>query len=98
MAKKTSLDQFYTASQAAEVLSRNSGKQISSDYLRRLAKYGVLTPTKVGNMNLYPKSQVDAYVVGERGEKAGERFKQQAKQRKLNAAKKNLTWVNEGVA
>lgn len=98
MVKETSLEQFYTASQAAEVLTRNSGKQISSNYLRTLARYGILTPTKIGTMNLYPKSQVDAYVVADRGEKAAERFRQQAKQRRQNAAKKNMTRGSEMLA
>jgi hypothetical protein len=72
MSDTVDLDQFYTAKEAAEVLSRNSGKTIDPSYVRTLAKYGKLTPKKISNrLCLYPRSQVDSYVVEERGEKSG---------------------------
>ena len=97
---KVDLSEYYTASQAAQVLTKNSRKEISADYVRTLAHYGVFHPIKLTDrMNLYPRAEVDAYVVEERGEKAGERFKQQAKQRKQNAAKKNvIVWASEALA
>lgn len=77
------IEGFYTASQAAEVLSRNSGKAIKPLYVSTLARYSILHPVKVtARVNLYPRAEVDSYVVEERGEKAGERFKQQAAMRK----------------
>jgi hypothetical protein len=80
---KIDLSEYYTASQAAQVLTKNSGKEISADYIRTLAHYGVFHPIKLTDrMNLYPRREVDAYKVEERGEKAGERFKQQAAMRK----------------
>jgi hypothetical protein len=63
------LRHYYTAKEAAQVLSANSGKTIRPFYLRVLARYGVLTPIKMGAINLYPKSQVDTYRVEERGAK-----------------------------
>jgi len=65
-----SIEGFYTASQAAEVLSRNSGKAIKPLYVSTLARYGILHPVKVtARVNLYPKAEVDAYRVEERGVK-----------------------------
>lgn len=82
MSDTIDLTQFYTAKEAAEVLSRNSGKSIAPAYVRTLAKYGRLTPKKINTrLNLYPKAQVDAYVVEERGEKSG-----RAKQEKARKA------------
>ena len=81
MADTIDLDQYYTAKEAAEVLSRNSGKTIDPAYIRTLAKYGKLTPKRIhSHLSLYPKAQVDAYVVEERGEKSGRA--KQAKARK----------------
>jgi hypothetical protein len=68
----TDLENYYTPQQAAEVLSRNSGKRVDAAYVRILARYGKLTPLKINSrLSLYPRSQVDAYVVEERGEKSG---------------------------
>ena len=50
--------------------------------MRTLASYGKFHPRKVGNVKMYPKHEVDAYRVEARGEKAGERFKREAAQRK----------------
>jgi len=73
MSDKIDLDQYYTASQAAEVLSKNSGKAIDPAYVRMLVKYGKLTPKAINSrLNLYPKAQVDAYVVEDRGVRAAE--------------------------
>jgi activator of HSP90 ATPase len=77
MTDKIDLDQFYTAKEAAEVLSRNSGKTISPAYVRILAGYRNWPVKKISErMQLYPKNLVDGYVVEDRGEKSG-RAKQQ---------------------
>ncbi|GCE26344.1 hypothetical protein KDA_18280 [Dictyobacter alpinus] len=82
MTDKIDLEQYYTAKDAAEVLSRNSGKEIDPAYIRTLAKYGKFTPKKINNrLSLYPKSQVDAYVVEERGEKSGRAKQEKARTR-----------------
>jgi hypothetical protein len=74
------LEQFYTAKEAAEVLSRNSGKSIDPAYIRTLAKYGKFTPKKINSrLSLYPRSQVDTYIVEERGEKSGRAKQAKAK-------------------
>jgi hypothetical protein len=72
MADIVNLEQYYTAAEAAEVLSRNSGKKIDAAYVRMLAKYGKLHPKRINSrLNLYPKFEVESYVVEERGEKSG---------------------------
>lgn len=74
---------YYTAAQAAKVLSVNSGRKISAQYVRQLARYGKLHPVKVSEtLNLYPKYEVDAYRVEERGEKAARSARTRAKKRK----------------
>ncbi len=70
MSKAINLALYYTAAEAAEVISRNSGKLVSPTYMRNLARYGVITTVKVGHSNLYLKTDVDKYKVEARGEKA----------------------------
>jgi hypothetical protein len=71
MPDRIDLDQYYTAKEAAVVLTKNSGKKIDASYVRMLAKYGKLTPRRINTrLNLYPKAEVDAYVVEDRGEKS----------------------------
>lgn len=91
MPDRIDLEQYYTASQAAEVLSRNSGKPIDPSYVRMLVKYGKLTPKKINSrLNLYPKSEVDSYIVEDRGTRAAQAAIKKAggpsKRRKKNAA------------
>jgi hypothetical protein len=77
------LSQYYTAGEAAAVLSRNSKKDIKPAYVRKLALYGILTPLKINDRyNLYPKAEVDAYRVEERGAKLEHRREARAKQSK----------------
>jgi hypothetical protein len=59
---------YYTPDQAAAKLTANSGKPISKDYLRSLVRDGVLHPRKIGNVNMYPRLEVDPYRVRARGE------------------------------
>lgn len=67
-----SLDDWYTASAAAEVLTRNSRKKVRPDYLRSLARQGVIRTKKIGARTmLYLKADVDGYIVEARGKKAG---------------------------
>jgi hypothetical protein len=73
MTDRIDLDQYYTAKEAAVVLSKNSGKDIKVPYIRVLARYGKLTPKRINaRLNLYPKAQVDDYVVEDRGVRAAE--------------------------
>ncbi len=72
MPDMVNLEQYYTAKEAADVLSRNSGKKIDAAYIRTLARYGKFHPKKINSrLQLYPKVEVDSYVVEDRGEKSG---------------------------
>ena len=73
MPDRIDLEQYYTAKEAADVLSRNSGNDIDPSYVRSLVKYGKLTPKRINSrLNLYPKSQIDSYIVEDRGVRAAE--------------------------
>src|SRR5439155_5228123 len=70
----------YTARQAAEILSRNSGRAVSPDLVKKLGQSGVIRSIKVHyNLNLYNKEDVNAYKVEERGAKAARAAKDRAK-------------------
>jgi hypothetical protein len=69
MASKVNWNDYYTPEEAAERLTKNSGKPVPKDYLRTLIRYGIFTPAKLGNINMYLKREVDKYVVEERGDK-----------------------------
>lgn len=74
------IDDWYTAGRAAEVLSKKSRRAVRPDYLRSLARLGKITTKKIGERTtLYLKKDVDAYIVEERGEKSGRAKRQQAK-------------------
>ncbi len=67
-------EDYLTASQAAEILSKNSGKRVSPAYVRKLAQYGKLTPKPITNrLSLYLKSEVERYVIEDRGGKHEQR-------------------------
>ena len=80
--KHVSWDDYYSPEEAAARLSANSGRPISKDYLRSLARYGVLNPRKLGNMNMYLKTEIDPYVV----ERQGEKLKAERRTSKKHAA------------
>lgn len=65
------LSKFYSAAQAAEVLTENSGHTVRPDYLRVLVAIGLLEPIKVAGRSLYSKEAVDSYVVREKRRKSG---------------------------
>ncbi|SRR5712692_1636661 len=74
------LAEWYSASVAAERLSRNSGKTIKPSYPRKLAEYGKIRAIRISDRaSLYYKPDVDAYIVEERGEKSGRAQRQRAK-------------------
>lgn len=77
------LTDWYSASQAAAIISKNSKKAVSTDYLRKLAEYGKLKKLKFGDRgNLYWKADVDQYRVEERGIKSARAKKAKAKESK----------------
>lgn len=74
------LSEWYSASAAAERLSRNSGKDIKPSYPRKLAEYGKIRSVKISDRSsLYYKPDVDNYIVEDRGEKSGRAKRQSAK-------------------
>lgn len=84
------LEDWYTPADAAKRLSANSGKEIDVSYVRTLARYGKIEVLRIGTqMRLYKKSDVDSYIVEERGDKAGRVKRQKAvessKQRAVNS-------------
>ncbi len=72
--------EWYDAAQAADRLTRNSGKPIDHSYVRTLARYGKIRSLKLGSRaSLYYKEDVDHYIVEERGEKSARARRQAAK-------------------
>lgn len=64
------LEDWLTAAQAAEIISRNSDKDISSAYVRQLARYGKLRPRHITNrLSLYKRDEVEKIIVEDRGGK-----------------------------
>lgn len=62
--------EYLTPAEAAEVLSRNSGRAIPQDYVRDLVRYGKLHPLKVNpRFSVYLRSEVESVVVDRRGGK-----------------------------
>jgi hypothetical protein len=86
--KQVNLDEWYTAVEAAERLTANSGKPVDKSYPRTLARYGKIRALEIGKVRLYKKSDVDVYVVEERGEKShrAQRQKSQGKSRQAKNA------------
>lgn len=78
-----SLDDWYTAAKAAEVLSRKSKREVRPSYLRSLVRLGKITTRQLGKrVTLYLKKDVDSYVVEPRGAKSGRAMKARPKQAK----------------
>ena len=66
------LKDWYSASQAAQILSKNSHTEVRQSYVRKLASLGKFRSLKLGNRTkLYRKDDVDAYRVEKRGRKSG---------------------------
>ena len=88
MTENINLADWYTASEAADRLTRNSGRTIKSDYPRKLAEYGKVRALKVSDRaSLYLKADIDPYVVEDRGTKSGRAKRQQAKPKPKKKAK-----------
>jgi hypothetical protein len=68
MAKKRQnikMDEWYTAEEATAKLSENSGRPISRDYPRELARAGKVESIEIGARGkLYRKIDIDTYQVG----------------------------------
>lgn len=70
--KSINLDDWYTAEEARQRLSENSGREIDINYPRTLARYGKVETLDIGARGkLYLKKDIDAYIVTtKRGPKA----------------------------
>ena len=76
------LSEWYTPAQAALVISKNSGRVVKAEYIRKIAEYGKIRKVKISNRaNLYRKEDVDKYLVEDRGMKSGRAKKTKAKQK-----------------
>lgn len=79
MDENINLSEWYNPTEAALVISKNSGKVIKSEYVRKLAQYGKIRKIKISNRaSLYWKSDVDHYLVEERGVRSGKAAKKRA--------------------
>ena len=79
MTEQFNLSEWYNPTEAAERLSKNSGKTVDISYVRTLARYGKIATFQISErMRLYRKADVDNYIVEERGEKSGRAKRQKA--------------------
>ena len=80
-------EDWLTTSQAAQIISQNSGKEVSSDYINQLVRRGKLTPRKLDRRtNLYKREEVERIIVEDRRgkhEQKRKRAKQASEQPKI---------------
>ena len=71
MTEQFNLSEWYNPTEAAERLSKNSGKTVDISYVRTLARYGKIKTVDIGTgSKLYWKQDIDNYVVSpQRGPK-----------------------------
>lgn len=66
MARKTT--EWITSAEAARILSEKSGHEVSSTYVRYLAKEGKIDTKQIdGRTKLYSKNDAESYKVAQRG-------------------------------
>lgn len=76
------LSQYYTPEEAAATLSRNSGRKVTANYVRQLVVYGKISKVKIHErLNVYPKAEIDRYIVEDPGKKSGRAKKAKVKER-----------------
>ena len=87
MGNNIDLSEWYNPNEAAAVISKNSGRTVRDDYVRKLAQYGKIRKLKINSRaSLYWKADVDRYRVEEPGTRAGEAAKRRAEKRKAKEA------------
>ena len=92
------LADWYNATEAAERLTANSGRTISPDYVRSLARYNRVRTLALGtHANLYSKEDIDQYIVEGRGAKSARAKRQRASLKRQQEAKKKM-WASEAIA
>ena len=78
------LSEWYTAPEAAKSMSKRLKRTVKPAYLRSLARLGKVRTYKfAAHTTLYNKADVDAYVVEDRGAKAGRAAKAKAKNQEV---------------
>lgn len=75
------LSKYYTRAEAAKRLSDNSKRTINEEYIRQLVAKGKISSVKINSrFSVYPKYEVDQYVVEKRGVKSARAAKAKAQQ------------------
>jgi len=84
----TSIDgRWYTAGEAAKVLTINSGREVKPDYLAKLGSMNKIRTMPVNSrLTLYNKEDIDAYRVEKRGKKSGNAAQVRSSKKKREAA------------
>lgn len=60
-------DELLTTKQAAEILSKNAGREIKTSYVRVLGSYGTLTPVPLDERtNRWRRSEVEALYISDK--------------------------------
>lgn len=76
-------DSWYTAGDAADVLTRNSGRKVTSGYVYKLGWLDKIRVKKVhARLTYYSKPDIDGYKVEARGRKSGDAQKNKSAARK----------------
>lgn len=85
------MSQWYTSPQALERLNANSKKKIDARYLRYLAREEKVTQYVISErVRLYKRSDIDNYIVEERGTKAARAKRQQATNKRIASTRGQL--------
>jgi hypothetical protein len=79
------LEDWYTASSAAKILTERSQREVKPDYLRSLARQKKIRTLQIGpRTTLYLKADVDFYLVEDRGKKAAQAAKERTRKKGSN--------------
>lgn len=66
------LTQYYTPEEAAARLSKNSGRNVTPNYIRVLVSRGQISHKAINKrLNVYPRAEIDKYIVEAPGVKSG---------------------------
>ncbi len=67
------LTQYYTPEEAAAILSKNSGRNVTPNYIRVLVMRGQISHETINaRFHVYPRAEIDKYIVKAPGVKSGE--------------------------
>lgn len=86
------MHEWYTAPQALERLEANSGKKLDPGYPRLLGRIGKVEVKIISErIRLYRKRDIDAYIVEDRGVKAGRAQRQRAVETRRKTKSQGIT-------